>query len=94
MNPRRAYKFKAAERFWTAFYALSDAQKRSMRAAWRKFKADPFDPALGTHKVRSLSARIGKTVYSVVIEADLRAVFIIEANTVFTFDVGTHSIYR
>ncbi len=40
MNPLPAYKFKAAERFWTAFYALPDAQKESLRAAWRKFKVN------------------------------------------------------
>ena len=94
MNPLPAFKFKAAEQFWTAFYALPDAQKESIRAAWRKFKANPFDPALGTHKIHALSARIGKTVYSVVIEADLRAVFVIEGDTVITFDIGTHAIYR
>lgn len=94
MNPRPAYKFKAAERFWTAFYALSDAQKESVRIAWRKFKVNPFDPSLGTHKIYALSARIGKTVYSAVIEADLRAVFIIKGDTIITFDLGTHAIYR
>jgi hypothetical protein len=94
MNPLPAYRFKAAERFWIAFYALPDAQKVSVRAAWRKFKANPFDPSLGTHKIHSLSARIEKTVYSVVIESDLRAVFLIDGDTVSTFDMGAHAIYR
>lgn len=94
MNPRHAYKFKAAERFWTAFYSLPDAQKESVRATWRRFKVNPFDPSLGTHKIHALSARIGTTVYSVVIESDLRAVFVIKGDTIITFDLGTHAIYR
>jgi len=94
MNPLPAYKYKAAKRFWTVFYSLSDARKESVRAAWRKFKVNPFDPSLGTHRIHALSARIGKTVYSTVIEADLRVVFVIEGDTVITFDLGTHSIYR
>ena len=94
MNPLPMYRYKAAERFWTAFYSLSDAQKDSVRAAWRKFKSNPFDPSLRTHRLHALSARVGKTVYSAVIEADLRAVFVIKGDTVITFDLGTHSIYR
>ena len=94
MSPLRLYQYKATERFWMAFYALSDAQKKSARATWRKFRVNPFDPSLGTHRIHALSARIGKTVYSTVIEADLRAVFLIQGDTVITFDLGTHSIYR
>ena len=95
MNPHRpAFKFKAAPRFWRSFYALSSAQEESVRTAWRKFKLNPFDPSLGTHKIHSLSARAGTTVYSIVVESDLRVVFHIIGNTVWTIDVGTHAFYR
>ncbi|MBE2204321.1 MAG: hypothetical protein IAE94_08295 [Chthoniobacterales bacterium] len=47
-----------------------------------------------THKIHRLSAIMGKTVHSVVIEGDLRAVFFIEGGTVTTFNIGNHSVYR
>ena len=95
MNPHRpAYRFRAAPQFWRSFYALPAAQKESVRATWRKFRLNPFDPSLDTHKIQSLSARAGTTVYAVVVEHDLRAVFHIIGDTVWTIDVGTHAIYR
>ncbi len=35
-----------------------------------------------------------RTVYAVVVEADLRITFYIEGDTVVTTNIGTHSIYR
>ena len=88
------YRFKATERYWHAFHALPPAQKASVRATWAIFKLDPFDPRLGTHKIHRLSARYRMNVYSVVIEADLRAVFYLVGDLVVTVDLGTHDIYR
>lgn len=95
MNPHRpVYKYRAAPQFWRSFHKLTSEQKESVRTAWRKFKVNPFEPSLGTHKIHSLSARAGTTVYSVVIESNLRVVFHIIGDTVWTIDAGTHSIYR
>lgn len=94
MNPLPAYRYRATPQFWRKFYALQPAQKESVRAAWRKFKANPFDPSLGTHKIQSLSSRADTTIYSVVIQSDLRAVFHIIGDTVWSIDIGTHQIYR
>ncbi len=88
------HRFKAAETFWQAFYALPPEQKESVRRAWVIFKVDPFDSRLGTHKIHRLSARYKTTVHPVVIEADLRAVFMVQGDTVLTLDLGTHDIYR
>jgi len=88
------YTFKASENFWKSFHRLSNAQKAHARAAWQIFKRNPFDPQLGTHKIQRLSAVHGKTVYAVRIEADLRAVFSVEGDLVFTIDIGTHALYR
>jgi hypothetical protein len=88
------YRFQASETFWKRFYRLSPRQKASVRAAWLIFKQNPFDPRLGTHRINSLSAHYRKTVYSVVAESDLRVVFFVEGDQVWTVDVGTHSIYR
>jgi hypothetical protein len=70
------YRFRAAENFWKKFYRLSPEQKESVRRAWGILKIDPFDSRLGTHKINSLSSQYRKTVYSVVIETDLRVIFI------------------
>jgi hypothetical protein len=86
--------FKATETFWRNFYSLSPAQKQRVREKWAIFQIDPFDPRLGTHRINSLSARMKRTVWSVVIDYDLRVVFVIDGATVTTLDVGTHSIYR
>ena len=75
-------------------YALSSHQKESVREKGQIFKADLFDARLGIHKINSLSARMGKTVRAVVIEGDLRAVFVIDGDLVTTIDIGSHAIYR
>ncbi len=86
--------FKATETFWRKFYALPPAQKQLAREKWEIFKVDPFDPRLGTHKINSLSARMKETVWSVVIDYDMRAVFVIDDDVVTTIDLGSHAIYR
>ena len=88
------YDFQASETFWKKFYRLSPEQKESVRLAWTIFKENPFDPRLGTHRINSLSAHYKKTIYSLVIESDLRAVFYCEGNTVRTIDIGSHSVYK
>lgn len=86
--------YLATDLFWKKFYALSPSQKESVRKAWKKFQFDPFDPSLGTHKIRILSARAGESVYSVVIEKDLRILFLMEEERITTFEIGTHEVYR
>jgi hypothetical protein len=86
--------FKATETFWRNFYDLSPAQKQSVRDKWIIFQNDPFDPRLGTHRINSLSARMKKTVWSVVIGYDLRVVFVMDDDIVTTLDIGTHAIYK
>jgi hypothetical protein len=87
-------RFRATETFWQKFYALSAEQKETTREAWELFKVNPFDPKLKTHKINSLSGRLGKTIYAVKIEADLIALFYMDGETVWTFDIGQHSVYK
>ena len=58
------------------------------------FKNDPFHPSLGTHKINRLTSLHKSTVYGVVIEGNLRVVFKIVGNEVFTIDIGSHDVYR
>ena len=86
--------FKTSRGFWKIFSKLPERQQASAKAAFKIFKANPFDPRLRSHKINSLSSYYGKTVYSAVIEGDLRAVFYVEGDIVFTVDIGSHAIYR
>ena len=87
-------KYRATEQFWESFYDLPPDQKASVREAWEIFKTDPFDPRLRSHKIHRLSALYKRTIYAAVIEADLRVLFYLEGETVWTVDVGTHDVYR
>ena len=63
-------------------------------AAFKVFKENPFDPRLRPHKIHKLSALYGVTIYAVEIAPDLRAVFYLEDQTVWSVDIGNHDIYR
>jgi len=69
-----SYQYRTVEKFWRNFYRLSPKQKASVRRAWETFKNDPFHPGLGSHEIRELSAKTKHTIYSVVIERDLRVI--------------------
>jgi mRNA-degrading endonuclease YafQ of YafQ-DinJ toxin-antitoxin module len=88
------YRFRAAKSFRHSLARLSAGQRQTAKAAFEIFKQDPFDPRLRAHKIHKLSAIYGKTVYAVCIEGDLRAVFYVEGNTVWSVDIGSHAIYR
>jgi hypothetical protein len=88
------YRFQATEAFWENFYKLSPPHKEAARTAWEIFKSDPFDPRLRTHKIHRLSAIMRRTVYAVEIQGDLRAVFYVAGDTVVSFNIGTHAIYK
>ena len=86
--------FEATEIFWREFYDLPAAQKQSVREKWEIFQKDPFHPSLKTHKIHRLSALAGHTIWSVVIEYDLRVLFRIDNDVVTTLTVGTHDVYQ
>lgn len=89
-----SYDFRATKEYWKNFYSLAHQQKELLREKWKIFKFDPFEPSLRTHRVHRLSALAKHTIYSVVIEGDLRVLFRIDGNVVTTLDVGTHDLYR
>lgn len=66
----------------------------SAKKAFAIFKGDPFDARLRTHKIHGLSARLGRTIYSVSIEKDLRVLFYVDNDVAISIDIGSHRIYR
>ena len=88
------YRFQASRVFWKSFTKLPARQQVSSKAAFKIFKTNPFDPRLRAHKINSLSAYYGKTIYAAEIEGDLRAAFYVEGDVIFTVDIGSHAIYR
>lgn len=88
------FRFKASRAFWRSFSKLPERQQSSAKAAFKFFKANPFDPQLRSHKINSLSAYYGRTIYAAEIEGDLRATFYIEGDVIFIVDIGSYAIYR
>lgn len=88
------YRFRATPTFRRALRNLSPGQRASAREAFAVFRRNPFDARLRTHKIHSLSAQFGRTIYSVWVEPDLRAVFYLDGDLVVSVDLGTHAIYR
>ena len=88
------YKFRASDRFWKHFDKLTDRQKERAIKAFEIFKKDPFDPRLRAHKINSLSSAMKRTVYAVEIEGNLRVLFYIDGDSVVTFNIGSHDVYR
>lgn len=90
----RNYVFKTTPSFRKALAKLNPRQKASARKAFAIFKQDPFDARLRTHKIRGLSAKLRRTIYSASVESDLRVIFYIAGDVVVSLDIGDHSIYR
>ena len=88
------YKYRASNIFWKKFYQLPSEQKNSVREAWKLFKENPFAPQLNTHRIHYLSSLASRSVYAVEIENDLRSIFYIDGDTVYTFDIGTHAVHK
>lgn len=89
-----SYRFRAAKSFWRSWSRLSADQQQAARQAFALFKQNPFDPCLRAHKIHRLSAHFGRTIYAVNIDADLRAAFYVDGETVWSVSIGTHDIYK
>jgi mRNA-degrading endonuclease YafQ of YafQ-DinJ toxin-antitoxin module len=88
------YVFKRSQQFKKSFDSLSPEEQAEAKRAFAIFKEDPFDPRLRTHKIIRLSALYKRTIRSVTVAPNLRAVFYIDGNKVVSLDIGTHDIYE
>ena len=65
---------------------LTRRELAALERALRRFQADPFDPALRTHKLTGELE--GKWAFSV--GYDLRVIFQLEGDTAYLLTVGSH----
>lgn len=85
--------FRRRKSFRKSYDRLTEVQKQAVREAWPRFREDPFSAPFRTHQIHRLSKLYGQTVYSVVLLGDLRALFILDGQTVVFVDIGAHKIY-
>jgi mRNA-degrading endonuclease YafQ of YafQ-DinJ toxin-antitoxin module len=79
-------RFTASSRFLRKARKLKEPGASMLRAALRRFAADPLDPLLRTHKLRG--DLDGYWAFSV--EEDLRVVFRWVGDEAFLVNLGTH----
>jgi len=77
---------RASTRFLRRVKKLRQPQSTMLRAALRRFAADPRDPLLRTHKLKGELA--GYWAFSV--DDDLRVLFRWDGKIAFLVNIGTH----
>jgi mRNA interferase YafQ len=76
----------ASSRFLRKAKKLREPRASLLRAALRRFAADPQDPLLRTHKLKGELAGY----WSFSVDDDLRVLFRSEGNDVFLVNLGSH----
>ena len=78
----------ATKRFWAAYEALPEDEKRRAREAYRQFSENPAHPSLKFKCVHP-----SKPIYSARISRGFRAVGILAGETITWIWVGSHADY-
>jgi mRNA interferase YafQ len=79
-------RFLASSRFLRRAKKLKEPQASMLRAALRRFAADPRDPLLRTHKLKGELA----DYWAFSVDGDLRVMFRWDGATAFLVNLGTH----
>jgi mRNA interferase YafQ len=79
-------RFVASSRFLRKAKKLKGPQASMLRAALRRFAADPRDPLLRTHKLRGEL----KEYWAFSVDEDLRVLFRWEGEKAFLVNLGSH----
>jgi mRNA-degrading endonuclease YafQ of YafQ-DinJ toxin-antitoxin module len=79
-------RFVASSRFLRKAKKLKEPQASMLRAALRRFAADPRDPLLRTHNLRCEL----KEYWAFSVDEDLRVLFRWEGETAFLVNLGSH----
>ena len=79
---------RTTERFRKAFQQLPEPGQRQARAAYRRFKENPFHPGLRFRQVHPT-----QPIYSVRISREYRALGVRAADEIIWFWIGSHADY-
>ena len=79
-------RFATSSRFLRRAKKLKEPQASLLRAALRRFAADPQDPLLRTHKLKGELA----AYWSFSVDDDLRVLFRWEGDEAFLVNLGSH----
>ncbi len=79
-------RLRTSSRFLRRAKKLREPQATMLRAALRRFAADPRDPLLRTHKLRGDLA----DYWSFSVDDDLRVLFRWDGDVAFLVHLGTH----
>ncbi len=79
-------RLRASSRFLRRAKKLRDPQAAMLRAALRRFTADPRDPLLRTHKLKGELA----DYWAFSVDEDLRVLFRWDGDVAFLVNLGTH----
>jgi mRNA-degrading endonuclease YafQ of YafQ-DinJ toxin-antitoxin module len=79
-------RLSASSRFLRKARKLNDPQSSMLRAALRRFAADPQDPLLRTHKLKGEL----DSYWAFSVDADLRVVFRWDGDEAFLVNIGSH----
>ncbi len=77
---------RASSRFLRRAKKLRDPHAAMLRAALRRFAADPLDPLLRTHKLKGDLA----DYWAFSVDDDLRVLFRWDGDIAFLVNLGTH----
>ena len=94
MERKPQFKFKRTPAFRRAFDNFTPQQQKAAKKCFSIFKWNIRDPRLNTHLITKLTAKRKTPIWSVTIEADLKAVFSRDGDTIISEDIGKHSIYQ
>ncbi len=81
-------KSRANSRFYKALDRLPLSVRQAARDAYMQFRKDPYHPSLHFKQVHP-----SKSIYSVRINIDYRAVGVRQEDTVIWFWIGSHADY-
>ncbi|MBI2776607.1 MAG: type II toxin-antitoxin system YafQ family toxin [Chloroflexi bacterium] len=80
-------RFSASSRFLRRARKLKEPQATMLRAALRRFAADPKDPLLRTHKLKGDL----DPYWAFSVDDDLRVLFRWDDDEAFLVNIGTHN---
>ena len=82
-------KSSTTRRFWRHFYSLPPEIQDQARRAYERWRSDPVYPSLRFKRVSR-----SEPIYSIRIGLEIRALGLLEGDTVTWFWIGSHADYE